>query len=463
MKDVVASYDILISLFERIHFFLQRLNCYTNVALTTEMTELLGKIMAQVLSVLALSTKTMKERWISELPNVICTLFAEHGTEKLFKRLTRRTDIEDALQRLDTLTREEGLMTAARNLQVTHHIADNVASIKEVIHGVDDSVNVIKGLTSEVDGNVKAIKGLTNDVDGNVKVIKEVVGDVDNNMKATKELTHDVNSNVTTIKEVIHDVNSNIKATAQLTNDVNNNIISVKEVVHEVDSNIKATKGLTHEVNNNVTTIKEVIHEVDGDIKATKELTHEVDSNVISLKETVHDVDSNLRATKELTYQVADDTKVVEVVVRRIDDNLEATKHGMYCHSFTSFALLILSLRRVKTATYELQRSSLPHPAIIFRPTETRVQETSLEKSSGNGSLHRTPPSIIMLPATPTTRGPQRGLPTAIPSTSGREMALYCGSVGIVRCAPTLTIVVANFSFNVTAGSGKSILWCAFH
>jgi hypothetical protein len=57
---------MLVSLFERIHIFLQRLNSYTGIPLTTAMTELLGKIMAQVLSILALSTKAMKERRISK-------------------------------------------------------------------------------------------------------------------------------------------------------------------------------------------------------------------------------------------------------------------------------------------------------------------------------------------------------------------------------------------------------------
>jgi len=57
---------MLVSLFERIHFFLQRLNSYTGIPLTTAMTELLGKIMAQVLSILALSTKAVKEKRISK-------------------------------------------------------------------------------------------------------------------------------------------------------------------------------------------------------------------------------------------------------------------------------------------------------------------------------------------------------------------------------------------------------------
>jgi hypothetical protein len=66
VKDIATSYDTLTNLFEHIQVFLQRLNCYLNVPLTTGMTELLGKIMAQILLILALSNKTMKEGRISE-------------------------------------------------------------------------------------------------------------------------------------------------------------------------------------------------------------------------------------------------------------------------------------------------------------------------------------------------------------------------------------------------------------
>ena len=66
VKDVAASHDTLIHLFEHINFFLQRLKSYTGIPLTNESTELLGKIMAQLLSILALSTKAMTDRRISE-------------------------------------------------------------------------------------------------------------------------------------------------------------------------------------------------------------------------------------------------------------------------------------------------------------------------------------------------------------------------------------------------------------
>ena len=61
----MASYEVLLDLFERVQFLLQRLNRYMTVHLTPDMTLLLGKIMAQILIVLAFSTKEMKERRIS--------------------------------------------------------------------------------------------------------------------------------------------------------------------------------------------------------------------------------------------------------------------------------------------------------------------------------------------------------------------------------------------------------------
>jgi hypothetical protein len=39
-----------------------------------------------------------------------------------------RTDVEDALLRLDSLTKEESLMAVAKNLEVTYHVDGNVTS-----------------------------------------------------------------------------------------------------------------------------------------------------------------------------------------------------------------------------------------------------------------------------------------------------------------------------------------------
>ena len=65
MRDVIACYDKLVCLFERVHLYLERLNNYNNTKLSSAMMELLGKIMAQVLHILALSAKEMKARRLS--------------------------------------------------------------------------------------------------------------------------------------------------------------------------------------------------------------------------------------------------------------------------------------------------------------------------------------------------------------------------------------------------------------
>ena len=53
------------------------------------------------------------------------------------KRLMGKTDVEDALERLDMLTKEENLMTVARTFKATHEV-------NEVTQHVDTKVTVIE-------------------------------------------------------------------------------------------------------------------------------------------------------------------------------------------------------------------------------------------------------------------------------------------------------------------------------
>ncbi len=56
------------------------------------------------------------------------------------KKLVGRTDIEDALGRLDQLTQDEVRMAAAQGLKATHEVDDKVQTIKGEVHAVDDRV-----------------------------------------------------------------------------------------------------------------------------------------------------------------------------------------------------------------------------------------------------------------------------------------------------------------------------------
>ena len=73
---------------------------------------------------------------------------ADRGSEKILKKLVGRTEVEDALSRLNMLTKEESLMAMVRNLEVAHHIDG-------VVHDIDINVK----------GTWKGIEGVARGVD----------------------------------------------------------------------------------------------------------------------------------------------------------------------------------------------------------------------------------------------------------------------------------------------------------
>ncbi|KAH9177267.1 hypothetical protein EDB89DRAFT_2240064 [Lactarius sanguifluus] len=107
-KDVRASHDALVDLFERIQFFLKRLGVHTRISPTKDMVEILVKIMAEVIGILSIATKEMQRS----------------RTEMYLRKLLGRTDIEDALKKLDSLTQEEVRMAIAQVLQGIKKLQD---------------------------------------------------------------------------------------------------------------------------------------------------------------------------------------------------------------------------------------------------------------------------------------------------------------------------------------------------
>jgi len=65
-KDVHSSQEILIDIFERIENFFRRLEIYTAVSPTPEMTDMMVKIMVEVLAILGTATKETKQGRTSE-------------------------------------------------------------------------------------------------------------------------------------------------------------------------------------------------------------------------------------------------------------------------------------------------------------------------------------------------------------------------------------------------------------
>ena len=157
--------------------------------LTNESTELLGKIMAQLLRILALSTKAMMDKRISELIRSLWFSLADCGSEQIMKKLVGRKDVEEAVSQLDMLTKEESLMVVVRNLEITQDVDGNVKATKVLAEDIDGNVKATKVLTEDIGDNVNAAKILTEDIDGNVKATKVLVED---NAKGIERVEHRV-------------------------------------------------------------------------------------------------------------------------------------------------------------------------------------------------------------------------------------------------------------------------------
>ena len=65
-KDARASQDGLIDIFERVEMFFRRLEIYTEIPSTTEMMDIITQIMVEVLSILGLATKEVKQGRMSK-------------------------------------------------------------------------------------------------------------------------------------------------------------------------------------------------------------------------------------------------------------------------------------------------------------------------------------------------------------------------------------------------------------
>jgi len=65
-RDVRSSQDTLIDIFERIENFFRRLEVYTEVPPTADMMDMMVKIMVEILSILGIATKEIKQGRTSE-------------------------------------------------------------------------------------------------------------------------------------------------------------------------------------------------------------------------------------------------------------------------------------------------------------------------------------------------------------------------------------------------------------
>jgi len=90
------------------------------------MSGLVTKIMVEVLSILSLVTKRIKQARPSTLFYIVISLGCDLFLETFAKKLLGESEIEDVLHRLDRPTLDEARITGTETLQVIHGLVRNL-------------------------------------------------------------------------------------------------------------------------------------------------------------------------------------------------------------------------------------------------------------------------------------------------------------------------------------------------
>ncbi|KAH9081520.1 hypothetical protein EDB83DRAFT_2669924 [Lactarius deliciosus] len=143
VKDLNEDQGTLVDIFEQIENFFRRLGTYTEVPPTPAMMNTMVKIMAEVLNILAIATKAIKQG----------------RAKKPLNKLAGWTVMEDALKRLDKLTTEEARMVNAQILTNTHITDVKLTGVEKKVQGVDTQMKNVRGELRRVYNNIDDEKG----------------------------------------------------------------------------------------------------------------------------------------------------------------------------------------------------------------------------------------------------------------------------------------------------------------
>ena len=139
IKNVNASRGVM-EIFEYIEHFFKRLESYIPAPMTEAITDMMAKMMVEVLKVFGLVTEEVKRGRASEpiTDDTFKFRVAHKDLEKYLRKLIGRRDIEDALKSLDKLTQEVARMFAAEVLRTSHVVDQRVETSDDRIARVID-------------------------------------------------------------------------------------------------------------------------------------------------------------------------------------------------------------------------------------------------------------------------------------------------------------------------------------
>ena len=159
------------------------------------MMNIMVNIMVETISLLGIATKEIKQCRISELTLRSSSLpISTHVySENYLTKLIGNTDVDDALQRLDDLTKEEALMASAELLRRTHSINEGVHCVREGMEDVRNQVQGVHGRVESVDEGVQDVRDTVQGVEFGLRRINHKVDGVDDKVEGVRNRVDQVN------------------------------------------------------------------------------------------------------------------------------------------------------------------------------------------------------------------------------------------------------------------------------
>jgi archaellum component FlaC len=109
------------------------------------------------------------------------------------KRLIGRTDMEDALKKLDKLTHEEARMAVAQNLKATHNVDERVIGVANTMVAVDNRVAGVDDRVAKVDDRVASVGDQVAKVDDRIAGVDDQIAKVEDSVAGVDDRVAGVN------------------------------------------------------------------------------------------------------------------------------------------------------------------------------------------------------------------------------------------------------------------------------
>ena len=119
------------------------------------MTDVVVKVMVEVLCILSIATKEINQHRASEsIPGDRSILLTYRTLETILKKLVGRRDIEDALEKLEVVTLDEARMAVAESLRAIHGVGYNV---QVALKAMEDRMRCMEGMLQGVGDRLQGV------------------------------------------------------------------------------------------------------------------------------------------------------------------------------------------------------------------------------------------------------------------------------------------------------------------